>query len=84
MRIIPSTSGMLLAATTALLLATATAVSSIQPDVGTPASAATTGSSRDGFPLLAQSSQCINGYRIIHVVRSQGRAGQGVILRCRS
>ena len=84
MRINLSRSGTLLAAIPALLLTTATAVASTQPDIGTPASAARSGSSRDTFPLFAQSSQCINGYRTIHVVRGQGRVGQGVILRCRN
>jgi hypothetical protein len=31
-----------------------------------------------------QSAVCVNGYRITHVVRSQGRSSPGVILRCRS
>jgi hypothetical protein len=30
-----------------------------------------------------QSSQCINGYRTTHIVRSGDHSGGGVILRCR-
>ena len=83
MRMNLTRSGTLLAAITILLFATATAMATAPPDIGTAASEARSGSSREVFPLLAQGSQCINGYRTIHVVRGQGRVSQGVILRCR-
>ena len=37
-------------------------------------------------PSLAQNpaAQCINGYRITHQVKNQGRLTGGVILKCRS
>ena len=37
-------------------------------------------------PSLAQNpaAQCINGYRITHQVKNQGRLTAGVILKCRS
>jgi len=37
-------------------------------------------------PSLAQNpaAQCINGYRITHQVKSEGRVTGGVILKCRS
>ncbi len=48
----------------------------VQPAVSPPAHPST----------LAQNpaAQCINGYRLTHVVKSQGRVTGGVILKCRS
>jgi hypothetical protein len=77
----PSTTGSLVAAMAALTVATPTAMAKAPSELGTP-SAATSGP-REPLPLLAQSSQCINGYRTIHVVRGHDRVSQGVILRCR-
>ncbi len=36
------------------------------------------------LPVVAQSTECVGGYRIIGGVRSQGRTTGGVIVRCRS
>jgi hypothetical protein len=78
----PSTTGLLVAAIAALTAATPTAMAKAPSELGAP-SAAMSGASSEALPLLAQSSQCINGYRTIHVVRGHGRVSQGVILRCR-
>ena len=82
MRTNPSTTGSLVAALAALTVATPTAMAKAPSELGTP-SAAMSAPSREPLLLLAQSSECINGYRTIHVVRGHGRVSQGVILRCR-
>jgi hypothetical protein len=66
----------------ALMLTAGSAIAAL-PDVNTTASEALPEPSRGRFPVLAQGSQCVGGYRVIHRVRGQGRTGEGVILRCR-
>jgi len=75
--------GILVFAIAAVTPTAATAIATASAGVDTAASEATSVPSRSVLPVLAQSSPCINGYRTIHVVRGQGRTGQGVILRCR-